>query len=52
MAKVLVGQQLVFRNRPDAAFFADQEQQAFSSVQELMPRWEQVIGTQNTTGDS
>ncbi|WIA20957.1 hypothetical protein OEZ85_005295 [Tetradesmus obliquus] len=39
MAKVLVGQQLVLRNRPDAAFFAEQEQDALHTVQQLMPRY-------------
>lgn len=38
MAQVLAGQQLVLRNRPDAAFFADQEQEALHSVQHLLPK--------------
>jgi hypothetical protein len=38
MSKVLAGQQLVLRNRPDAAFFAEQERDALHTVQQLMPR--------------
>jgi hypothetical protein len=38
MSKVLAGQQLVLRNRPDAAFFAEQEKDALQTVQQLMPR--------------
>jgi hypothetical protein len=40
MAKVLEGQQLVLRNRPDAAFFAQQEEDALHTVQQLLPRCE------------
>jgi hypothetical protein len=38
MAHVLAGQQLVLRQRPDAAWFVAQERQALADVQPLLPR--------------
>jgi len=38
MSKFFRTQRLLLRGRPDAAYYADQEQQQLAAVQELMPR--------------
>ena len=38
MAKVLKGQQLLLQNRPDAAAYAQDEQQLLEEVQRLLPK--------------
>jgi hypothetical protein len=44
VTQLLRGQQLLLRNRPDAAAFADQEQQQVDAVRQVMARCGGVCG--------